>query len=124
MITFVAVAEQLPLLMVYEIVADPPLTNVTSPPDETVATAVLSLLHVPPGVALLNEIVVPAQAPELPVIAATTGVVATVTLVDAVAVQPLASVKMSAYVPALAVAILAMDGLADADVKLFGPVQL
>jgi hypothetical protein len=49
----------------------PAATPVTTPEVPTVATAVLLLLHVPPGVASVNEVVEPAQTDVVPVIAPT-----------------------------------------------------
>ena len=52
----------------------PALTPLTIPVDEpTVALEVLLLLQVPPDVALLSEVVLPAQTTAVPVIAPGTG---------------------------------------------------
>ena len=59
-----------------------------------VAIAVLLLLHIPPVVVLLNDIVEPTHTLPLPVIAATTGLAFTVTSLVTVVVQPLALVTI------------------------------
>ena len=53
--------------------AVPPLTPLTKPVADTVATLVLLLLHVPPEVASVNLTVVPAQIDPVPLIPATDG---------------------------------------------------
>ena len=60
-------------------VESPPLTPVKKPDaDVIVPTAVLELLHIPPGVVLANMIVSPEQTVAVPVIAA--GVSVTVSI--------------------------------------------
>ena len=48
----------------------------------------------------------------------------TVTLVDAVAIHPFASVTVTVYEPEAAVVALAIDGFCRLEVNPFGPVQL
>lgn len=66
----------------------PAETPVTTPALETVATAVLLDVHVPPVVAEANCVVKPEQTFVAPVIAATDGNAFTVTLVVTAFVQP------------------------------------
>jgi hypothetical protein len=66
----------------------PEETPVTTPPDDTVATPVLLLLHVPPVVASLNVVVEPIHSVAVPVIADTGAVILTMV----VAVHPAALV--------------------------------
>jgi hypothetical protein len=71
---------------------------VTTPVPETVATVVLELVHVPPGVASLKETVEPIHALEGPVI----GVRPDVTFNVAVLVQPPPSEYVRTHVPTAA----------------------
>ena len=85
---------------VYLIVAVPADTPVTSPLLFTVAILVALLLHTPPGVASANWVVPCEHTDWLPVIAATTGALPTVTvLVTWVDPQPV-TVYMIVAVPA------------------------
>ena len=69
----------------YVIVAVPGLTPVTSPVAELMAAiAVLLLLHVPPAVALVKVVVVPAHSPDTPLMAEGTAT----TVIVFVTVQP------------------------------------
>jgi hypothetical protein len=61
-----------PVANVYVIVAAPPARPVTTAPAPTL-TALAELLHVPPDIALLKVVVVPAQIFLMPVMAADTG---------------------------------------------------
>jgi len=80
----------------YVIVAVPAVTPVTTPVDDTVATAVLDEVHVPPVVADANCVVEPEHTFVAPVIAATVGSALTVTAVAAdVAEHPLAFVTVT-----------------------------
>jgi hypothetical protein len=54
--------------VIYLIIAVPADTPVTTPEASTEAMAGLTLLHVPPGTALLNAVVAPRQTPAIPVI--------------------------------------------------------
>ena len=83
-------------------VAVPAAAPVTRPLLFTVATLVLSLLHVPPAVASLSCDVVPVVMVVLPVIDATVGAVFTVRLFEALtgAPQPLLTVYVILVVPA------------------------
>jgi hypothetical protein len=54
-------------------------------------------------------------------VAAVDGIVFTVTLVEAVAVQPLASVTVTLYVPLIAVVELAITGFCIVFEYVFGP---
>jgi hypothetical protein len=74
-----------PVPTVYVIVTEPTLIPVTSPVELTVATAVLLLDHVPPGVASLSRVEVPTQVYDAPVIAEMPEVAVTVT--DFVTIQ-------------------------------------
>ena len=75
--------------IVYLIVLVPPLSPFTNPvPEFMVAIEVLVLLHTPPEVAELSEVVFPAHIIPVPVI--TAGVVLTVTIL--LALQPVLSV--------------------------------
>ncbi len=65
---FVAYAVAQLLVTPYEIVTDPPDTPTTRPDADTVATAVLLLLHVPPETVSVNVDGVPAQKALAPVI--------------------------------------------------------
>jgi hypothetical protein len=65
-------------------VAVPALTPVTIPVPETVATAVLLLLHAPAAVASLNDVVRPAHTEVVPLITAGIGFTST----EVVLVQP------------------------------------
>ena len=77
-----------PLLNVYVTVVLPVATGDRIPEDAPmVATEVLLLLHAPPGAPLVNVLVLPRQAAELPVIDA--GVWLTVTVTLAGVPQPL-----------------------------------
>jgi len=58
--------------------ADTPLT---APPVPTVATVVLLLLHVPPAVASVNEVILPAHTARVPVMGAGENVTNTVVVV-------------------------------------------
>ena len=85
-----------PVVVVYVIIAVPFVTPETAPDEmSTVAIAVLLLLHVPPLVASLNVVVLPAQTVVMPVIGA---MGFTVTVV--VAAQPVDIVYVIAVVPA------------------------
>ena len=64
----------------------PPDTPVTNPTALTVATEVLPLLHVPPAVASVKEVLVPEQNSPVPVIPVTVGNGVTVIVCVAVAV--------------------------------------
>ena len=63
----VTIDVSVPQPVVYNIVASPPLTPVTTPLASTVAVAVLALLQIPPVVAQLNDVVLPAQMDVVPV---------------------------------------------------------
>src|ERR1035437_9147041 len=78
-----------PVPTVYAIVDVPAATPVTTPVPETVAFAVLLLLHTPPAVASLKVVVEPLQTLVAPAIAAGEGVIVTTTL-PSVPQQPLA----------------------------------
>ena len=81
---------------VYVMVDVPAVTPVTTPVDDTVATAVLDEDHVPPAVAEANCVVKPEHTFVAPVIAATVGNGFTVTVVAVdVAEQPLALVTVT-----------------------------
>ncbi len=82
LITTVTEAVQPP--SVYIIVALPAVTPDTRPPEVTVATAVLLLVHVPPVAASVNKEVAPEHIPVEPRIAAGDGV----TVITRVTVQP------------------------------------
>ena len=58
----------------------PALTPVTAPPDDTVATAGVLLVHTPPAVASASVATAPGQTVAVPVMALTTGAGLTVTL--------------------------------------------
>lgn len=75
---------------VYVMVTVPAETPVTMPVEVTVAIAGLLLLHVPPGVVLLNGVDEPTQVPEAPVIGPMPDVVPTVNVI--VTKQPLPTV--------------------------------
>ena len=64
----------------------PAPTPVTTPEELIVATPVVILLHVPPGVASLSGVVRPLQTDNVPVIALTTGATSTETMAVATAV--------------------------------------
>lgn len=66
----------------------PKLTPVNNPPLLMVATALLLLLHVPPGVVLASVCVLPKQAPGPPVMAGTIGNAFTVTNMLLALTQP------------------------------------
>jgi hypothetical protein len=70
----------------------------------------------------VKEIVLPTQT-VLPV-ALATGFVFTITFAVVLAVQPLAFVTVTEYVPAIATVELAIVGFCKVDVKVFGPDQL
>jgi hypothetical protein len=73
-----------------------PLIPLTTPvPATTVATAVLLLLHVPPGLVLLSVVVCPTQVVSEPVIAFGGGFTVTVVI----RVQPVPSVYVITAVP-------------------------
>src|SRR4051812_7555092 len=72
-IDLVAVLVVQPLVIVYRIVAVPPLTPLTLPVAVTVAMFTSLLLQVPPVVASVYLTVVPAQIVPVPLIAATGG---------------------------------------------------
>ena len=73
----------------------PEATPVTTPVlASTVATPVLLDVHTPPVVALLNAVVDPAHTSVVPLIAATTGIGLTVTVVFTELTHPLASVTV------------------------------
>lgn len=57
---------------------EPPFTPDMTPPPLTVATPVLLLLHVPPGVVLLNVVVCPIHTVAVPVIVFGSGLTVTV----------------------------------------------
>lgn len=67
-----------PLDKLYEIVAVPAATPLTTPFVPTVAVAVLLLLQVPPVDAVLNVVVLPSQTESAPVILAGNGLVVNV----------------------------------------------
>jgi hypothetical protein len=83
-LTVIALVTKQPVaLIVYVIVATPVATPFTTPPALTLATAILLLLHVPPGVALLHVVLSPIHIDaEPPVIGP--GVTFTVTTLIAV----------------------------------------
>jgi hypothetical protein len=83
----IAVAAQ-PIPDVYDITDVPGETLVTRPVPSIVATDVLVLLQVPPGTALLNEVELPLQTDNPPVIAAGSPF----TVIPAVAAQPVGGV--------------------------------
>ena len=75
----------------------PALTPVTMPvEDPTTATAVLELLHVPPEVALLSDVLAPIQADRVPIMGAGNGAM----VMTAVAKQPAGVVKVIVADPA------------------------
>jgi hypothetical protein len=85
-----------PFAMPYEINAVPALTPVTVPLVPTVAIPVAPLLHTPPGVASLSDVVAPAHTTGVPVIpAGAAGVVLTVTVAVDVDTHPQALVTVS-----------------------------
>ena len=69
------------VVTVYVIVAVPAVTPLTTPLASTVATAVLDDVQTPPAVALVSAVVEPAHTSVVPLIAATTGIGLTVTVV-------------------------------------------
>ena len=69
------------MVTVYVIVAEPAVTPLTTPLASTVATAVLDDVQTPPAVALVSAVVEPAHTSVVPLIAATTGIGLTVTVV-------------------------------------------
>ena len=73
----VFVAEH-PVVSVYDILTIPGLTAATIPDVPTVAMAGSLLLHVPPVVASLNEVVAPAQNIDVPEIVAGLGITVTI----------------------------------------------
>ncbi len=75
-------------------VAVPADTPVTTPEASMLATAMSLLLHTPPGVVELNVVVAFIQTVPVPVIAATTGKLFTVTVAVCEALQPLAFVTV------------------------------
>ena len=75
-------------------VAVPADTPVTTPAASTEATAASLLLHTPPAVVELNVVVPFIQTALVPVIAATTGKLFTVTVAVCDALQPLAFVTV------------------------------
>jgi hypothetical protein len=83
-LTVMALVTKQPVaVMVYVIVAIPVVTPFTTPPAVTLATAALLLLHVPPGVALVQVVLSPIHIDvDPPVIAP--GVTFTVTSLTAV----------------------------------------
>jgi hypothetical protein len=90
-----ALETQLLVVTVYVIVAVPAATPVTTPVLEfTVATDALDDVQTPFAVALVKVVVEPAHTSVVPLIAATTGIALIVTVVLAVAVQPLPSVTV------------------------------
>jgi hypothetical protein len=70
----------------------------------------------------VKEIVLPTQT-VLPT-ALATGLVFTITFAVVLAVQPLAFVTVTEYIPAMAVVELAIVRFCKVDVKVFGPLQL
>ena len=83
------------VVTVYVIVVVPEATPVTTPVlASTVATPVLLDVHTPPVVALLNAVVDPTHTSVVPLIAATTGIGLTVTVVVTELTHPLASVTV------------------------------
>ena len=66
----------------------PAVLPLTTPEELTVATDVLLLLHAPPEVELVSEIVADWQTPDDPLMALTVGVVDTVTVDDTVHPPP------------------------------------
>ena len=81
--TFVAAAEPHTLLTVYDITEVPAATPDTTPPELTVATVLLALLHTPPVVVLLSVAEEPAHIKALPDMVPATGNALTVTVFDA-----------------------------------------
>jgi len=82
------VVQPKPLVTLYVIVDVPVAAPVTVPVEPTVATTVLLLLHVPPVVVLLSDVVAPWHTLIVPVIAATVGNGLAVTFAVTAAVQP------------------------------------
>jgi hypothetical protein len=78
------------------IIAVPAATPVTTPVELMVATPVLLLLHVPPGVISDKLVVRPTQTLSVPVIAAGFGLTVMIT----VAIQPTGDVAVMVTVPA------------------------
>ena len=76
------------VVTVYVIVAVPADTPLTTPLASTVATAVLDDVQTPPAVALVSAVVEPAHTSVVPLIAATTGIGLTVTVVVTDALHP------------------------------------
>jgi hypothetical protein len=102
----------------------PAATPLTTPVLPTVAMPVALLLHVPPVVALLSVVVLPAVTVAVPVIVPADGKGFTVTVVVALAVHPDPGVvTVTVYVPAIADVILPLLGVALVEVKLEGPLH-
>jgi hypothetical protein len=72
-------------------------TPVTIPPASIVATPVVPLLHVPPGVRSLKVVVEPAQTMVAPVIASGTGLTVTVIANGEPAQEPVVDVGVTRY---------------------------
>ena len=88
-LTVIDLVTKQPVDSAYDIVTVPALTPVTEPVTEpTVATDVLLLVQVPPGVGAVNEIEDATQTFVVPVIGSGNGL----TVKDVVAIQPSGSV--------------------------------
>ena len=108
------------VVTVYVIVAVPAVTPLTTPLASTVATAVLDDVQTPPAVALVSAVVEPAHTSVVPLIAATTGIGLTVTVVVTDALHPFvvtvyvivvlpAATPVTTPVDALTVAVAVLD---------------
>lgn len=95
-----------PQALAYVIKAVPPAIPVTSPPELTVATPALLLLHVPPLTALESIIDCPAQMGTAPVMASGAGF----TVTFAVVMQPGIEVYVIVVVPSLTPVISPVPG--------------
>src|SRR6478735_8337928 len=87
-IVVVLVPTQPLVVTVYEMMLVPAVTPLTTPLLSIVATDSLLLLHTPPAVASVSVVVNPAHTLVVPLIAATTGIALTVTVVVLVPTQP------------------------------------
>ena len=106
-----------PSVTLYPIVAVPAVRPVTMPDVLIVAVAGALLLQVPPGVASLRVVVLPAHSLAVPVIAATAGPASVVNVVDAEAVQP--AILVTLYIM---VVLPIATGVTVADDELIEPL--
>ena len=96
----------------------------TTPDEETVAMAVLLLLHVPPGVASLNCVVFPTTTQLAPVIGKADGVTVTILVVGGDGMPEGPDLTVTLYTPSAAKEIEGILIVAVLAVKPAGPVQL